>query len=75
MVDKIKHFWINGLSVYEAKFSSLVLVMFIVVGFGMWGVVKFGDIPNNVMFLLQTLIAAITGINIFGNKEKKEGDL
>ena len=72
MAEKIKNFWQDGLSIKEYKVSALILAFWISMGFALYVFLEIKDIPSNMLFLLQTLIGAITSVNIWG---KKEGEL
>ncbi len=63
-LKKFGHFWQDGLSVREAKFSVLALSFLIGFGFAIYFVIDIGDIPVNFQNLLMTIIYAIAGINI-----------
>lgn len=54
----------DGLSINETKTSALIICTFVDFGLIVWGVVAKGDFSDNLLFLSQTLIAAIAGVNI-----------
>jgi hypothetical protein len=62
----------DGISMDEFKVSSLVLCMMIVVCGATYGYIKFGDVSNNWLTLLQTFICtigAVNGIAIYSNSK------
>ncbi|NBI28575.1 hypothetical protein [Chengkuizengella marina] len=70
-------------SVDEVKVSALILIFLISSFFGLTMYVLDGDISDNLLTFMSTLIYAIAGINAFNmakeaisgfNKSKKEGD-
>lgn len=54
----------DGLSINETKTSALIICTFVDFGLIVWSVVTKGDFSDNLLFLSQTLIAAIAGVNI-----------
>jgi len=58
------------LSIEErAKSSTLMLTFIIFMGFCTYMMIKNGDIPGNASVVISSLVAAIAGLNIFGNKQ------
>ena len=62
--DKIKHFWSNGLSVDETKFSVFIILLIIGFGYGLYDHYTNGDIALNLLELIKILIFSIAGLNI-----------
>ena len=54
----------DGLSIDEAKVSALILCTILDFLFIIYCFVANGDITDNHLFLFQTLIAAVAGVNI-----------
>ena len=68
-----KAFWKNGLSIDETKTSALIICLFIVIIFACVHYHYMNDISNNIKDIIETLIYAIAGINIFSNVAEKFG--
>lgn len=68
-----KAFWKNGLSIDETKTSALIICLFIVIIFACVHYHYMNDISNNLKDIIETLIYAIAGINIFSNVAEKFG--
>lgn len=64
MKKKRDSYWIDGFSIDETRVSTLILLIFIFSGIGIWSVIKYGDIPTNLVNVIIGLITAIAGINI-----------
>lgn len=58
------NFFKDGLSVDEAKFSTLMLMLIVFGGVGLYMVFTVGDMPTNLTNFMYALVAGITGINI-----------
>lgn len=56
----------DGLSIDEAKVSALILCTFCDFALVAFCLVSRGDITDNHLFLTQTLVAAVAGVNIAG---------
>lgn len=54
----------DGLSIDEAKVSALILCTVLDFLFIIYCFIANGDITDNHLFLFQTLIAAVAGVNI-----------
>lgn len=54
----------DGLSVDEAKFSTLILMLVVFGGVGLYMVFAVGDMPTNLTNFMYALVAGVTGINI-----------
>ena len=54
----------DGLSIDEAKISALILCTVLDFLFIIYCFIANGDITDNHLFLFQTLIAAVAGVNI-----------
>nr|DAH52990.1 MAG TPA: hypothetical protein [Caudoviricetes sp.] len=54
----------DGLSIDEAKVSALILCTILDFIFIIYCFIANGDITDNHLFLFQTLIAAVAGVNI-----------
>ena len=54
----------DGLSIDEAKVSALILCTVLDFFFIIYCFIANGDITDNHLFLFQTLIAAVAGVNI-----------
>lgn len=54
----------DGLSIDEAKVSALILCTILDFLFIIYCFIAKGDITDNHLFLFQTLIAAVAGVNI-----------
>lgn len=54
----------DGLSIDEAKVSALILCTVLDFIFIIYCFITNGDITDNHLFLFQTLIAAVAGVNI-----------
>jgi TM2 domain-containing membrane protein YozV len=68
-------------SIYEDKKSSVVIVFFVVSGFGLYKLYLGQDIPNNVTTIILTLSGLIFGVNSIStivsgmkNKDGGQGD-
>jgi len=57
----------DGFSIDEMKVSSLVICLFVITGFGCYAYFKYGDITNNWLTLLETIIMSIAGVNVVGS--------
>ena len=57
-----KHFWQDGLNVKELKVAALLLLLFIFAFFAGKQIWVNGDISPNLLFFLQTLVAAVAGV-------------
>jgi hypothetical protein len=62
-------------SLDEMKFSSLILCLFLCLGYGMYLVMKHGDLPPNLASIINSLIYTVGGVNAingassyFGNR-------
>lgn len=54
----------DGISINEAKVSALIVCTFLDFLFIVYCIAVNGDITDNHLFLFQTLIAAVAGVNI-----------
>lgn len=66
----------DGLSIDEAKVSVLILCTLLDFLFILWRIQTTGDITDNHLFIFQTLIAAVAGVNIadkIGGLIKRKG--
>lgn len=78
MSDPKKHFWQEGLSIKESKFSVLVLLLIFCVGIALRSYVFIGEIGHNLVEIIRVLVYAVAGVNVaesFGRafrKDKKE---
>ena len=54
----------DGLSIDEAKVSALIVCTIADFIFIVFCIISAGDISDNHLFLFQTLIAAVAGVNI-----------
>lgn len=66
----------DGLSIDEAKVSALILCTFCDFALVAFCLVSRGDITDNHLFLTQTLVAAVAGVNIaerIGGLFRKKG--
>lgn len=54
----------DGVNISEAKVLTLILCTFLDFGLVIWGVLTKGDFSDNLLFLTQTLIAAIAGVHV-----------
>lgn len=57
-------FWKNGISIDEAKVSSLIICLLSSIIFAGLIYIKEHDISNNLTDIIQSLILGIAGINI-----------
>lgn len=69
MADEVKETISNfnlkdGLSIDEAKVSALILCLVICFIFVLVKYQLDGDISDNIVLVFQTLVAAVTGVNI-----------
>lgn len=79
-MSKKKGYWKDGLSVDETRFSVLVLMVLAGFGYALFSHYLTGDISDNLLSLVQTLIAGIVGVNVAnlvtetlrGGRENKE---
>lgn len=66
----------DGLSIDEAKVSALILCTILDFLFIMWRIQTTGDVTDNHLYIFQTLVAAVAGVNIadkLGSIFKKKG--
>lgn len=72
--SKKSSFWSDGLCIVETKVSSLILLLisFSVIAIYMFAVKE--DITHNHMVIIQTLIAAVAGVNIANFVTGKKDD-
>lgn len=56
----------DGLSIDEAKVSALIICTLGDFALVAWCIVVNGDISDNHLYLTQTLVAAVAGVNIAG---------
>lgn len=70
----MKSFWRDGLSVDETKFSSIMLLLFIFSGIGIYMIYQVGDMPTNLTNFLYVLVGGITGINIVSRLSNKKSN-
>lgn len=66
----------DGLSIDEAKVSALIICTLADFALVVWCIVTQGDITDNHLFLSQTLVAAVAGVNIadkLGGLFKRKG--
>ncbi|MGG3801258.1 hypothetical protein [Metabacillus fastidiosus] len=61
---KKNSFWSDGLSIDETRFSALVLMGVISLGYTLYAHYKTGDITHNLLDLVKVLIFSIVGINV-----------
>lgn len=54
----------DGISIGEAKTATLIICTFLDFALIIWGVLTKGDFSDNLLFLSQTLIAAIAGVHV-----------
>lgn len=54
----------DGLSIDEAKVSALILCTILDFLFIMWRIQTTGDVTDNHLYIFQTLVAAVAGVNI-----------
>lgn len=54
----------DGLSIDEAKVSALILCTILDFFFIVWRIQTTGDVTDNHLYIFQTLIAAVAGVNI-----------
>lgn len=65
--SKSKSFWIDGLSIDEARFSALVAMTILGFVYALFSHLFTGDITENLLNLIQTLILSIVGVNVSGH--------
>ncbi|MBU8576390.1 hypothetical protein ACQKEX_14845 [Bacillus pumilus] len=65
--SKNKSFWIDGLSIDEARFSALVAMTLLGFVYALFSHFFTGDITENLLNLIQTLILSIVGVNVSGH--------
>ena len=66
----------DGLSIDEAKVSALIICTLADFALVVWCIVTGGDISDNHLYLSQTLVAAVAGVNIadkLGGLLRKKG--
>lgn len=56
----------DGLSIDEAKVSALIICTLADFALVAWCIITQGDISDNHLYLTQTLVAAVAGVNIAG---------
>lgn len=57
-------FWKDGLSIDEGRISTLIILCFVAAIFGLVMYKINGDISNNLLEMIKTLIYIIGGVNI-----------
>lgn len=63
MVDKIKSWWQNGISIDETK-SSILILVFLLASIGSMIAYGFnGDITDNCLDFLKIMVFSIAGVN------------
>lgn len=63
-MNERKYFWQDGLSIDESRVSAVVVAFLATTTVALWSYVSRGSISPEVVLLLQTLITAVTGINV-----------
>jgi|GEM_PF-5536382 len=58
------NFFKDGLSIDEAKLSTIMVLLIVFSSIGVYTIFQFGDLPMNLTNLLYALIAAVTGVNM-----------
>ena len=57
--------WIYSvMSIRENRISTIVLILFIFTGFGLWQFVQTGDIVENIKGIITTCLLLVGGINV-----------
>ena len=57
--------WIYSvMSIRENRISTIVLILFIFTGFGLWQFIQTGDIVENVKGIITTCLLLVGGINV-----------
>lgn len=64
MDEKPKFSLKDGLSIDEAKVSALILCTILDFLFIIWRIQTTGDVTDNHLYIFQTLVAAVAGVNI-----------
>lgn len=57
--------WVTNLfCMSEQKWSTIVFILFVFVGFALWKFVQIGDVPENIKTIILNCLYLIGGVNI-----------